>query len=99
MIVIESLALGLTGAGLGAAIGAALVGIAGRTGVDLAHLTGGGPATVSALGMRMSLVFHPVLAGIDVTRAVSAVLVTAVVASLWPAARAARLEPARALRE
>jgi ABC-type lipoprotein release transport system permease subunit len=99
MIVVESIVLGLTGAGLGAAIGVALVVIAGRTGVDLAHLTGGGPAAVSALGMRMSLVFHPVLAGTDVTRAVSAVVVTAILASLWPAARAARLEPAQALRE
>jgi ABC-type lipoprotein release transport system permease subunit len=44
-------------------------------------------------------VFHPVLAGVDVARAVSAVVVTAIVASLWPAARAARLEPAQALRE
>ncbi len=99
MIVLESLALGATGALLGALLGVGLVSWGARRGVDFAALTGGGPTSLSAFGMNFSLVIYPRLAVIDVVRAVAAVMVTSLVASGWPAARAARLEPARALRE
>ena len=98
MIVAESIALGMVGAGVGAVVGIALVAITGRTGVDFARLTGGGPGSLSAFGMRFSLVFYPALEPADVVSVLVAVITTALVASLWPAVRAARLEPARALR-
>ncbi len=70
-----------------------------HTGIDYAALTGGGPSQLSAFGMNWSLTIYPRLAWIDVARVVVAVVVTSVLASAWPAARAARLQPVRALRE
>ncbi len=99
MIVLEALALGATGALCGTAIGLALVLWGAHTGVDFAALTGGGPTSVSAFGLNFSLMIYPRLELIDVVRAVGAVMLTSLLASAWPAIRAARLQPARALRE
>jgi putative ABC transport system permease protein len=99
MILLEALALGATGALLGTALGGALVAWGYRTGVDFAKLTGGGPTSLSAFGMSFTLIIRPWLAPIDIVRAVLAVMATAILASAWPALRAARLQPARALRE
>ena len=99
LIVLESIALGVSGALVGTAVGVAVVEWAHRTGVDYAALTGGGPSQLSFLGMNWSLRLYPRLAAIDVIRAVVAVAATSVLAAAWPAARAARLQPARALRD
>ena len=99
MILLESLALGVTGALMGTALGGALVAWAHHTGIDYAALTGGGPSQLSVFGMNWTLKIYPRLAPIDITRAVLAVIVTSILASAWPAARAARLQPARALRD
>ena len=99
MILLESLALGVTGALLGTALGSALVAWAHQTGVDYAALTGGGPSEISAFGMNWSLRIYPRLEIIDITRAVLAVVVTSFLAAAWPAIRAARLQPSRALRD
>jgi ABC-type lipoprotein release transport system permease subunit len=99
MILAESLALGLVGALLGVALGGALVAITHDRGIDYATLTGGGPSEISFAGLRWSLRLHPSLAFVDIARVVVAVVLTSLVASAWPAARAARLQPARALRD
>ena len=99
MILLESLALGATGVLLGSALGGALVAWAHTTGIDYASLTGGGPSQLSAFGMNWSLRIYPRLEWIDIVRVVVAVMTTTVLASAWPAARAARLQPVRALRE
>jgi putative ABC transport system permease protein len=99
MILFESLALGVTGALAGTALGGGLVWWAYHTGVDFAKLTGGGPTSLSAFGMNFTLIVHPRLAPIDIGRAVAAVILTSILASAWPALRAARLQPARALRD
>jgi len=99
LILLESTALGLTGALLGSAVGWAVVEWAHRAGVDYAALTGGGPSQLSFMGMNWSLRLYPRRALVDVTRAVVAVVATSIVAAAWPAARAARLQPARALRD
>jgi ABC-type lipoprotein release transport system permease subunit len=99
LIVAESVILGAVGAALGAALGVGLVAVAHRTGVDYAALTGGGPSAISFAGLRWSLVLYPSLAVADVARAAAAVALTSLVACAWPAARAARLQPVRALRE
>jgi ABC-type lipoprotein release transport system permease subunit len=99
MILAESLALGLTGAILGGWLGILFVLATHETGLDFAALTGGGPSEISFAGLSWSLRFYPTLAPIDVWRTIAAVLLTSLVASLWPAFRAARLEPARALRD
>jgi putative ABC transport system permease protein len=98
MILTESVALGIIGACAGAAVGVALVLLTHDSGIDYATLTGGGPSEISFAGLRWSLRLYPTLAVIDVVRVVGAALITSVVASIWPALRVARLEPASALR-
>lgn len=98
MVVLESLALGLVGAALGVALGGAVVAFTHRYGFDLAQLTGGGPTQLSFAGMSWSLTLYPTLDLVDITRVVVAVVVTSLVASAWPAIRAARLQPVQALR-
>jgi ABC-type lipoprotein release transport system permease subunit len=98
LVLAESVALGLIGALLGTAAAVTLVLVTHRTGIDYAMLAGGGPSELSFAGLRWSLRFYPSLAPVDVARAVGAVCVTSVVAAAWPAVRAARLHPVRALR-
>jgi ABC-type antimicrobial peptide transport system permease subunit len=98
-ILAESVALGLTGAALGGALGILFVMATHETGLDFAALTGGGPSELSFAGLSWSMRFYPSLAPADVGRTVLAVLVTSLIASIWPAFRAARLEPSRALRD
>jgi ABC-type lipoprotein release transport system permease subunit len=98
LIVAESLALGVTGAVLGTGLGALVVAITHRTGVDFAALVSGSPSDVAFMGMNMSMTVFPSLAPTHVVQGFLAVAVTSVVASVWPAARAARLEPSQAMR-
>ncbi len=99
MILTEAVVLGLTGAFLGTAVGVGLVLATHRTGVDYAALTGTGPSEISYGGLRWSMRLFPTLAPVDVLRVAGAVLVTSLLASAWPAARAARLQPTQAMRE
>jgi ABC-type lipoprotein release transport system permease subunit len=98
LVVAEALVLGVVGVLIGVAIGGGLVAIGHRTGFDYQALTGQGPSELSFAGLRWSLVLYPRLALEDVLRGAGAVLVTALLAAAWPASRAARLEPSRALR-
>jgi ABC-type lipoprotein release transport system permease subunit len=99
LVIVESMALGIVGALVGTITGVVLVAVAHRTGIDYAWLAGGGPSELSFAGLRWSLRFYPSLGLIDVGRAFAAVCVTSVVAAVWPALRASRLQPVRALRE
>jgi ABC-type lipoprotein release transport system permease subunit len=99
MIMAESVALGVAGAVLGTAIGVTFVALTHVHGFDFAAVTGQGPSAVSFAGLRLSLRLYPTLAFVDVARAVIAVVVTSLLASAWPAARAAGLQPVEALRE
>lgn len=98
LVLIESLALGAIGALIGAAAGVVLVAVTHYTGIDYATLTGGGPSELSFAGLRWSLRFYPTLTALDVVRAAGAVGVTSLIAAAWPALRASRHQPARALR-
>lgn len=97
LVLTEAVALGIIGAALGTAAGVALVAITSRTGVNFAAL-GGGPSTISFAGLQWSMLLYPTLAPVDIVRAVVAVVMTSILAAAWPAIRAARLQPAAALR-
>jgi ABC-type lipoprotein release transport system permease subunit len=99
MILAESVALGLVGATAGGALGILVVALTHESGLDFAALTGGGPSEISFAGLTWSLRFYPTLMPWDVGRTILAVVVTSLIASAWPAFRAARLEPAPALRD
>ena len=99
LIVTEAIALGTLGAVLGGALGIGLIAMTHQSGIDFAALTGGGPSAVSFAGFRFSMRFYPSLALADVAQVVGAAIVTSIIASVWPAVRAARLQPAQALRE
>jgi ABC-type lipoprotein release transport system permease subunit len=98
LVVAESMALGVVGAVMGSLIGIALVAITHRTGIDYSWLAGGGPSELSFAGLRFSLRFYPTLSVVDVARAIAAVCVTSLLAATWPALRASRLQPVKALR-
>lgn len=99
MIGMESLVLGLTGTLAGAVLGVTIVLLTHEGGVDYATLAGGGPENLSFGGLNWSLRIFPSLAVIDVVRVVVAVVITSLAASAWPAVKAARLQPAKALRD
>lgn len=98
LVVAESVALGVVGAVMGSLIGIALVAMTHRTGIDYSWLAGGGPSELSFAGLRFSLRFYPTLRVLDVARATAAVWVTSLLAATWPALRASRLQPVKALR-
>ena len=98
LVITESVVLGVIGALVGTAIGVTLVVLTHRTGIDYAWLAGGGPSELSFAGLRWSLRFYPALGFIDVARAIAAVCITSLLAAIWPALRASRLQPVRALR-
>ncbi len=99
LIVLESVTLGLVGAAAGTALGSLLVAWAHHTGIDYATLAGTGSEPLSFSGMTFVMRLYPRLASIDVVRAVGAVVVTSLVASIWPALRVSRMQPAHALRD
>lgn len=98
MVAMESLALGLAGAALGAIVGVTIVALTHTSGIDYAALTGGGPTSIAFAGLNWSLRIYPSLGVVDVMRVFVAVVITSLGASAWPAVRAARLQPATALR-
>ncbi len=98
LVVAESLALGVTGALLGSVLGAAVVAWTHRTGLDFSKLAAGSPTQLSFAGMSIPMTFYPRLDPAHVAEGIAAVVVTSLLASAWPAARAARLQPAQAMR-
>lgn len=98
LVVAEAIVLGAVGVVAGVALGGGVVAVTHRTGFDFQALTGRGPRELSFAGLRWSLVLYPRLALEDVVRGAGAVLLTALLAAAWPASRAARLEPSKALR-
>ncbi len=98
LVVAEAVVLGAVGVLAGVALGGGIVALTHHTGFDFQALTGRGPRELSFGGLRWSLLLYPRLALVDVLRGAGAVLVTALLAAAWPASRAARLEPSKALR-
>jgi ABC-type lipoprotein release transport system permease subunit len=92
LVVVESVVLTLAGTALGLLIGLPIVWWLGRVGIDLSVYS----SALEGYGIGSTIYLK---AGIeDVVIPVGVALITAVVAAIWPALKAARLRPAEALR-
>lgn len=99
MIVLEAVVLGLVGVAIGSALGSALVLVTSHTGLDYSIMAGnGGGNEVAFQGLTFSYMIYPKFMARHVFYGMAAVTLTSVLASLWPAAMAARLHPAEAMR-
>ena len=98
MVLIESIIIGLLGVAIGSILGSALVVATSQTGIDYAALGGVSAEDVSFGGMSISYIIYPMFEFRHVLLGLCAVTMTSVLASLWPAALAARLEPVEAMR-
>jgi ABC-type antimicrobial peptide transport system permease subunit len=98
MIAFEAVFLGLLGVALGTAAGLALVMITAQTGIDFAYWGGRAAEDLAYQGLNLPLDVYPRPAAIDVFQGLAAILFTALVAAIWPASVAARLEPVKAMR-
>jgi putative ABC transport system permease protein len=98
MVLLESVILGLVGVAIGSVLGTAIVLITSHTGIDYSALGGIRAKDVAFRGLSMSYIVYPKFELRHIFYGVIAVSLTAVTASLWPAATAARLEPVEAMR-
>ncbi len=93
IVVYESVILGLAGIAAGAVLGLALVAYFGDQGMNLAAFAG---ATETIPGMTSTV--YPVLMLAHIGLPTVVLFLIGLLAALYPAARAARLEPVRAIR-
>jgi ABC-type lipoprotein release transport system permease subunit len=98
MILIEAVILGIIGVAVGSALGVGIVWITGQTGIDYAAISGIETDGIAFEGILFSYVIYPQIEIKHILYGLIAVSLTSLFASLWPAALAARLEPAEALR-
>lgn len=98
MVLVESVVLGLVGVVIGSIFGTALVLITSRTGINYAAFGGSDAEGAAMAGLNISYTMYPMFQFRQLAYGFVAVTLTSVLASLWPASLAARLEPVRALR-
>jgi ABC-type lipoprotein release transport system permease subunit len=92
MLMLEAILVGALGTALGSALGAAAVGVAHAGGIDLSRLLG---ATAQ---LYLDPVVRPVLTAPHLAWMIAAVVAAAVLAGVYPALRAGRMEPVEVLR-
>jgi ABC-type lipoprotein release transport system permease subunit len=99
MIVIEAVLTGILGVVIGTALGYAFVAATSGSGIDMASWGGSGEVKDMAYkGLNLPLHIYPRLELSDTMLGLVAVVFTSLVASVWPALVAARLEPVEAMR-
>jgi len=99
MIVIEAVLTGILGVIIGTALGYLFVVATADSGIDMASWGGSGEVKDMAYkGLNLPLHVYPRLEPFDTMLGLIAVIFTSLVASIWPAWTAARLEPMEAMR-
>lgn len=99
MIILEAIVLGLVGVAIGSALGSTVVIVLSHTGFDYSVLAGnGGGNEIGFQGLNFSYMIYPKFMVRHVAYGMAAVTLTSILASLWPAGMAARLQPAEAMR-
>jgi len=99
MIVIEAVLTGILGVVIGTALGYLFVTATAESGIDMASWGGSGEVKDMAYkGLNLPLHIYPRVEPSDSFLGLAAVVFTSLVASVWPAAVAARLEPMEAMR-
>lgn len=91
ILLLESIALGVSGVVIGSVIGSGIVWSEMRHGISL---TG----SLSMEGLNLGTKIFPILKMADIVRGVVAVILTSAIASLLPALKISRLEPVEAMR-
>jgi len=99
MIVIEAVLTGILGVVIGTVLGYLFVAATANGGIDMASWGGSGEVRDMAYkGLNLPLHIYPRVAWSDSFMGLAAVVVTSLVASVWPALVASRLEPMEAMR-
>ena len=98
LIFVEAIVLGALGIVVGTALGLATVSSMASAGVDLMGAAGEGGGDVPMAGMSMPGLIFPRNEVTDVLVGAVAVLLTSMLAAVWPASYAAGLEPMDAMR-
>ncbi len=99
MILIEAVLTGILGATVGSLLGYGFVQYTAEGGIDMASWSrSGGVEEMAYKGLQLPLHVFPRLELFDSILGLTAVIVTALVASTWPSWIAARLEPMEAMR-
>lgn len=92
MVLLETVFLSLVGGVLGISLGWGTVAILGKSGIDLSAVSSG----LAAFGM--DTVIYPTMAPSEYPVVVFLVIITAIVASIYPGLKAVRLNPIQAIR-
>jgi putative ABC transport system permease protein len=98
LVLVESIVLGLVGVAIGSVLGSAFVLITAQTGIDYGALGGVAGQEIAYRGLNFSYIIYSQFEFRHIIYGLVAVTMTAVLAALWPATIAARLEPAEAAR-
>jgi putative ABC transport system permease protein len=98
MVVTEGAALGLLGVAIGTVLGIVVVAVSAHSGIDLTTFGNEAARELSFQGLNYQFEIVPRVETMDVIQGVCGVLLTSFLASLWPAAHAARLQPTEAMR-
>jgi len=99
MIVIEAVLTGILGVVIGTVLGYLFVAATAGSGIDMASWGGSGEVKDMAYqGLNLPLQIYPRVEPSDSFLGLAAVVFTSLVASVWPAVVAARLEPMEAMR-
>lgn len=98
MVLTEAVVTGLVGVAIGTLLGALVVELQARLGIDVAAMGGGSSSDLAMYGVSLTSGLRPWLRGEDVAAGFVGVTLVSILAALWPAMHTARLEPVEAMR-